>query len=91
MFVTYVNEALAELADRHNLRTALDETVEEITKRVYEELAVLNTIEGGEPIDDLQDAVELGHGDFEDVIDRLEEKGVIVVADEQVHQHSESI
>lgn len=91
MFVTYVNETLGELADRHNLRTALDDPVEEITNRVYEELAVLNSIDESERIDDLQDAVEFEHGEFEDVVDRLIEKDVIEVVDGQVRQQSNSV
>jgi len=38
LFVSYVNEALFDLEEQHNITTPLTETVSEITERVYREL-----------------------------------------------------
>lgn len=91
LFVTYVNEALTELAERHNLRTPLDEPVTEITSQVYEELAVLNQFNDEVSIEELQQAVTLSPDEFDAVITRLIEKDVLAVADGTVKKQSESL
>lgn len=91
LFVTCVNEALADLADRHNLRTPLDEPVTEITNQVYDELAVLNQFDEQASIDGLQEAVALDPDEFDAVITRLVEKDVLAVTNGTVQKQSESL
>lgn len=77
LFVTYVNEALIDLADRFGVTTPLKEDVEEITKRVYDELAILNSLDGATRVEEIQEETELPEARIHEVLIGLEEKGTI--------------
>lgn len=91
MFVTYVNEALLALADRHNVTTPLSETVEAITERVYRELEVLQAVGDSVSRSDLDQRVELPAEEIDEAIRSLETKGVVTVEDDRVIKESTTL
>jgi hypothetical protein len=52
--VTYVNEALANLTEQHNMTTALYDPVAEIIAHVYEELELLHALDEPKSMPNLQ-------------------------------------
>lgn len=91
LFVTYVNEALLALADRHNITTPLSETVEAITERVYRELEVLQTVGDRVSRSELNQRVELPSDEIDEAIRSLESKGVVVVESDQITKSSTTL
>ena len=91
LFVTYVNEALLALADRHNIRTPLSTTVEAITERVYEELEVLQAVGGSVSRSDLDQRVGLPSEGIDAAIRSLESKGVVTVEDDKIVKESTTL
>lgn len=91
LFVTYVNEALLALVDRHNVTTPLSETVEAITERVYRELEVLQAVEDSISRSDLDQRVELPSEEIDEAVRSLESKGVLSVEDDRISKESATL
>ncbi|WP_137287734.1 DUF6036 family nucleotidyltransferase [Halorussus salinisoli] len=91
LFVTYVNEALTDLTEQHNVRTPLHDPVAEITERVYEELEVLHALDEPKSVTDLQQELDWSAADVQEIVRRLEEKDAVVVADGRVERRSTTI
>lgn len=91
LFVSYVNEALLELEDRHNITTPLSETTGEITNRVYRELEVLQAIDESTSLRELKEMHDLPAEEVVEVIQRLENKGALTVEDDRVSKESTTL
>ncbi|MDZ7849701.1 MAG: DUF6036 family nucleotidyltransferase [Halodesulfurarchaeum sp.] len=91
LFVTYVNEALTDLTEQHNVTTPLHEPVAEITERVYEELEVLHALDEPKLVADLQGELDLSAADVQEIVRRLEEKDAVVLTDGRVERRSSTI
>ncbi|QLG29809.1 hypothetical protein HUG10_19545 (plasmid) [Halorarum halophilum] len=91
LFVTYVNEALADLTEQHNVTTPLHDPVAEITERVYEELQVLHALDEPKSVTDLQQELDWPAADVREIVGRLEEKDAVVVTDGRVERRSMTI
>ena len=91
LFVTYVNEALLALADRHNITTPLSETVQAITERVYRELEVLQAVGDSVSRSELDQRVELPSAEIDQAIGSLESKGVVTVEDDRIVKESTTL
>lgn len=91
LFVTYVNEALTDLTEEHNLTTPLHDPVAEITARVYEELEVLHALEEPTSMTDLQQDLDRTATEIQAIVRRLEEKDAVSVTDGTVERHSTTI
>jgi len=72
--VTYVNEALTDLTEQHNVTTPLHDPVAEITERVYEELEVLHALDEPKSVTDLQQELDWPAADVQEIVRRLEER-----------------
>lgn len=79
LFVTYVNDALGEMEERFGATTPLQEWVGERTASVYEEIAVLQALEEGDPTPEteLHERIELNELELANALARLEQKGAI--------------
>lgn len=84
LFVSYVNEALVTLDERHNVTTPLSEIVSEITERVYRELEVLQAFDDAIPRSELYERVGLSSADVDKAIRSLDSKGVLAVEDDKI-------
>lgn len=91
LFVTYVNEALTDLTEQHNVTTPLHDPVAEITERVYEELEVLHALDEPTSMTDLQHALDRTATEIQAIVRRLEEKDAVSVADGTVERRSTTI
>jgi len=91
LFVSYVNEALFELEEQHNITTPLAETVSEITERVYWELEVLQTIDDSVNRAELETALDLSAAEIEKALHSLEEKDVITVEDHRITKEATTL
>ncbi|MCU4744162.1 DUF6036 family nucleotidyltransferase [Natronoglomus mannanivorans] len=91
LFVTYVNEALADLTEQHNVRTPLHSPVAEITERVYEELEALHALDEPKSMPTLQQKLEYSMAELQDIVNRLEEKGAVAVSDDRVKRLSTTV
>lgn len=91
LFVTYVNEALTDLTEQHNVTTPLHDPVAEITGRVYEELEVLHTLEEPKSVTDIQQELNRPATDIQDIVSRLEEKDAVVITDGRIDRRSTTI
>ncbi|WP_135536404.1 DUF6036 family nucleotidyltransferase [Halostella pelagica] len=91
LFVTYVNEALTDLTEQHNVRTPLHDPVAEITERVYEELEVLHTLDEPKSMPALQQDLDYSTAGLQDILNRLEEKDAVTVTDEHIERRSTTI
>jgi hypothetical protein len=91
LFVTYVNEALADLTEEHNVTTPLHDPVAEITERVYEELEVLHVLNEPKSVADLQQELDWPATDVQEIVRRLEGKDAVVVNDGRVERRSTTI
>ncbi|MBX0298094.1 nucleotidyltransferase [Haloarcula nitratireducens] len=91
LFVTYVNEALAELTEQHNVRTPLHDPVAEITERVYEELEVLHVLDEPKSMSDLQQELEYSNRELQKIMNRLVEKDVVEETNGRVKRLSTTI
>ncbi len=91
LFVTYVNEALTHLTERHSVTTPLHDPVAEITERVYEELEVLHALDDPKSVADLQQENDWSAADIQGVVRRLEEKDAVAVTDRRVERRSTTI
>lgn len=91
LFVTYVNEALVELEERHNITTPIMETVDEITAHIYQELEVLHEIDESSLVSDLHKALDLTPSEIEAAIRNLEQKNVIAVDGNQITKSSSTL
>jgi len=91
LFVTYVNEALTDLTEQHNVTTPLHDSVAEITERVYEELEVLHALDEPKSVTDLQEELDWPAADVQEIVSRLEEKDAVVVTDGHVERRSMTI
>jgi len=88
LFVSYVNEALLELEERHNVTSPLSDPVEEITERVYRELEVLQAYDDATSRAELREKTEFSEEEFDDVIASLERKGVVTEAGGEIIKES---
>ena len=91
LFVTYVNEALTDLTDQHNVTTPLHDPVAEITERVYEELEVLHALDEPTSMTDLQQDLDWPAADVQEIVSRLEQKDAVAVTDGRVDRRSTTI
>ncbi|RLM49062.1 hypothetical protein DVK06_16805, partial [Halorubrum sp. Atlit-28R] len=91
LFVTYVNEALTDLTEQHNVTTPLHGPVAEITERVYEELEVLHALDEPKSVADLQQELDWPAADVQEIVRRLEEKDTVAVTDGRVERRSTTI
>ncbi|GAB3686712.1 hypothetical protein GCM10028857_19260 [Salinarchaeum chitinilyticum] len=91
LFVTYVNEALANLTEQHNVTTPLHDPVAEITGRVYEELEVLHALDGPKSVTELQRELDRTETAVRDVVKRLERKDAVKTIDDRVERQSMEI
>ena len=91
LFVSYVNEALFELEEQHNITTPLAETVSEITERVYRELEVLQTIDDSVNRSELETALDLSAAEIEEALHSLKEKDVITVEDQRITKEATTL
>mgnify|MGYP002760965343 FL=1 len=91
LFVTYVNEALADLTEQHNVRTPLHEPVAEITERVYEELEVLHALDEPESMSALQQELDYTTVELQDIVSRLEEKDAVKGTADRIERLSTTI
>ncbi|MBX0305675.1 DUF6036 family nucleotidyltransferase [Haloarcula salinisoli] len=91
LFVTYVNEALADLTEEHNVTTPLHDPVTEITERVYEELEVLHALDEPKSVADLEHDLDWPAADIREIVGRLEGKNAVAVIDGRVERRSTSI
>jgi len=91
LFVSYVNEALGDLENQHNITTPLAETVSEITERVYRELEVLQAIDDSISRSELAETLDLSASELEEALRSLEAKGVITVDDQQITKESTTL
>ncbi|WP_117595649.1 DUF6036 family nucleotidyltransferase [Haloprofundus halophilus] len=91
LFVTYVNEALTDLTEQHNVTTPLHDPVAEITERVYEELEVLYALDDPKSVADLQQELDWPAADVQEIVRRLEEKDAVAVTDGRVERRSTTI
>jgi len=85
-FVTFVNEALIDLEDRFGVTTPLSDPIEEITARVYDQLALLQAFDETIAVGELQEEVELSEDRFSTMLDDLEQKGNIERANDSVRK-----
>lgn len=86
LFVTYVNEALADLTEQHNVTTPLHDPVAEITDRVYEELDILRALEEPRSMADLRQELDHSEAELRDIVNRLEGKDVVAVHDGRIER-----
>lgn len=91
LFVTYVNEALTDLTEQHNVTTPLHDPVAEITERVYEELEVLQILDEPTSMTELEQDLDRTATELHDIVSRLEEKGAVAVTDDLVERLSTTI
>ena len=91
LFVTYVNEALSELQERHNVSTPLSETVGRITERVYRELIVLQAFEESVAKAELHDQLDLSTTELDEILRSLESKEVIGVNEGRITKNSTNL
>lgn len=91
LFVTYVNEALTDLTEQHNVTTPLHDPVAEITARVYEELEVLQALDEPTSMTDLQQDLDRTVTELQDIVSRLAEKGAVAVTNDHVERLSTTI
>ena len=91
LFVTYVNEALTDLTEQHNVTTPLHDPVAEVTERVYEELEVLQALDEPKSVTDLQEEFDWPAADVQEIVSRLEQKGAVEVTDGRVDRRSTTI
>ena len=84
--MTFVNEALIDLEDRFGVTTPLSDPIEEITARVYDQLALLQTFDETIAVGELQEEVELSEDRFSTMLDDLEQKGNIERANDSVRK-----
>jgi hypothetical protein len=88
-FVTFIGEALGKLEERFNVTTPITGHVETITTRVYEQLEILMQIEDKTSIDAVKQTVDLPEDRLYELLDDLEEKGVIERDDGTVQKMAE--
>ncbi len=91
LFVTYVNEALTDLTEQHNVRTPLHDSVAEITERVYEELEVLHALDEPKSIPTLRQELDYSTAELQDILSRLKEKGAVEGTDDRIGRLSTTI
>jgi len=91
LFVSYINEALVDLEDQHNITTPLAETVSEITERVYRELEVLQAIDDSIHRSELASTLDFSAAELEEALRSLEAKDVITVDDQQITKGSTTL
>jgi len=91
LFVTYVNEALTDLTEQHNVTTPLHDPVAEITERVYEELEVLHALDEPKSVTDLHQELDWSVADVQETVRRLEQKDAVAVIDGRVERRSTTI
>jgi hypothetical protein len=91
LFVSYVNEALVALDERHNVTTPLSETVRDITERVYRELEVVQALDEAISRSELYERVGLSSTEVDETIRSLERKGVVAVTDDQITKESDTL
>jgi predicted transcriptional regulator len=89
--VTYVNEALADLTEQHNVTTALHSPVAETTERVYEELEVLHALDEPKSMPTLQQELDYTTAELQDIVSRLKEKDAVEVTDDRIERLSTTI
>jgi len=91
LFVSYINEALFDLEEQHNITTPLAETVSETTERVYRELEVLHAIDDSISQSELAATLDLSAAELEEALRSLEAKDVITFDDQQITKKSTTL
>jgi predicted nucleotidyltransferase len=85
-FATFVNEALIDLEDRFGVTTPFHDPVREITARVYDQLALLQTFNDTIAVEELQQESELPKDRFSAMLEGLEQKGNIKREDDTIRK-----
>nr|WP_241430800.1 MarR family transcriptional regulator [Haloferax elongans] len=88
LFVTYVNDALTDLTEQHNVTTPLHDPVAELTERVYEELEVLHALDDPKSVAALQQELDWPAAAVQEIVRRLEEKDAVAVTDGRVERRA---
>jgi hypothetical protein len=84
LFVSYVNEALMSLDERHNITTPLFDPVGKIMQRVYRELEVFHAFDDAIPRSELYERVALSPDEVDEAIQSLESKGAVTIKSDQI-------
>lgn len=91
LFVTYVNEALTDLTEHHNVTTPLHDPVAEITTRVYEELEVLQVLDEPMSLTDLEQDLNRPTTEIQEIVSRLAEKDAVTMTDGRIERCSTTL
>lgn len=91
LFVTYVNEALVDLTEQHNVTTPLHEPVAEITERVYAELEVILALDEPKAVAELQYELDRTDSELQVILDRLETKDAVAMENGRVERLTEIV
>ena len=67
-FATFANEALVELEERYGVTTPIEDRVQELTKRYYRGLEVLQALDEPMTVDELAAELELDPNEVHDRI-----------------------
>jgi predicted transcriptional regulator len=67
-FVTFANEALADLEERYGVTTPIEDRVRELTDRYYRGLEILQALDGPTSVEELAAELDL---DTDEVHDRI--------------------
>lgn len=77
LFVTVINESLIDLDERFGATTPIEDAVAARTERVYRELEVLQALDRRTAVGDLSDEIDASEDELSELLDDLEEKGVV--------------
>jgi len=77
LFITHVNEALLNLRERFDVTISLQDDVEELSAKVYDELAILLAIDGKATVDAIREEADVSDDRLDALLDDLEERGKI--------------
>ena len=91
LFVSYVNEALMSLDERHNITTPLFNPVSKITQRVYRELEVFHAFDDAIPRSELYERVALSPDEVDEAIQSLESKGAVAIKRDRIIEKSATL
>jgi hypothetical protein len=88
LFVSYVNEALMSLDERHNITTPLFDPVSKITQRVYREIEVFHAFDDAIPRSELHERVALSPDEVDEAIQSLESKDAVAIKNDETIEKS---
>lgn len=77
LFVTVLNESLIDLEERFGARTPIESEIVARTERVYRELELLRALDGTGTVGELSGEIDASEEQLNELLDDLEEKGVV--------------